>query len=262
MTQQLAVRHRAITMFFCAMTCLSAAAKEKSELEKAIDQSLERYQVFEVGEPEPLPFIPVLTWNNPFPGGAGQFRTVLHIKDGQPKSVCCIWASERRIYHEFSPMTRSAMRGELDGKQVWNFNEDSLKFRPLPHRENPAKDRRARFSQMQTAIRRFAAIELQDRDGKASTERLRLLPAPLYRYEKESATILDGAVFCLVHTTAPELLVVIECLREEKGARWEYAIVRRTTLPVEAELDKRKVWSTEQVGYQAFTQIAYKTAKH
>ena len=111
---------------------------------------------------------------------------------------------------------------------------------------------------MKKLVRRFGAIELQDRQRKPTRESLRLLPTPLYRYEKESEKIVDGVVFCFVHTTDPEALLVLEAVRTKDESHWEYAFVRRTTLPVIGQLDKKTVWRTKKVGHQAFNQIPYR----
>ena len=50
-------------------------------------------------------------------GSLGKCRTVLFLRDGQPKSVCCIWATGGRIYHEFGVLTRETLRGELTNRR-------------------------------------------------------------------------------------------------------------------------------------------------
>jgi hypothetical protein len=232
--------------------------EEKTKVEKDIDRSFDRYKVFVEGDPKPLTVLSVLTWNNPLAGGTGKYRTVLFLQDGQPKSVCCTWgSSSNRLYHEFGSLTRSGLRGELDGKGSWEMAASSLKFRPVPDSDEPVADRRRRLLQMKKLIRRFGAIETKSRQGKPTREQLRLLPTPLYRYEKESDLIVDGAVFCFVHTTDPEALVVLEAVRSGETTRWEYAFVRRTTLPVIGQLDEETVWSTDEVGYKSFNQLPY-----
>lgn len=230
----------------------------KTQVEKDIDRSFERYKVFVEGDPRPLKVLSALTWNNPLAGGTGKYRTVLLLQDGQPKSVCCTWgSSSNRLYHEFGSLTRSGIRGELDGKNAWQMAASSLEFRPVPNTDEPAADRRRRLLQMKKLIRRFDAIETMSRQGTPTKEQLRLLPTPLYRYEQESDLIVDGAVFCFVHTTDPEALVVLESVRSGGKTRWEYAFVRRTSLPVIGQLDKETVWSTDEVGYKSFNQIPY-----
>jgi hypothetical protein len=106
-------------------------------------------------------------------------------------------------------------------------------------------------------IRRFSAIELENRKREPARVQLRLLARPLYRYETESDQILDGAVFCYVHTTDPEALVVLEAITNGDKTHWEYAFARRTTLPVMGLIDDKEVWSTKEVGHTGFNQIRY-----
>ena len=56
----------------------------------------------------------------------------------------------------------------------------------------------------------------------------------------------------------PAALHTLEAVRDGDELSWQYAFARRTTLPVEGHLDGETVWSTEQVGYDAFNQIRYR----
>ena len=235
------------------------AEATKTKLEIAIDQSLENYKVYAGESQVPLKPIDVLTWNNPVAGSSGKFRTVLFLQDGQAKSVCCIWKSASSLYHEFGSLTRESLRGEMNGKVKWQMDEGVRMFLPIPDAKAPADDRRLRLLQLKQLIKRFAATELRNRKREPDRVPLRLMPTPLYRYEKESETIVDGAVFCFAHTTDPETLVVIEAVKTGDSLQWQYAFVRRTTLPVEGELDGTVVWNTDQVGYNAFNQIRFGT---
>ena len=242
-----------------------AELRQKTPLETDIDRSLERYQVFWNGEKVALKVHPVLTWNNPVAGSLGKNRSVLFLKDGQAKAVCCIWSSGRNLYHEFGSLSRQGLRGEIEGRRSWEMKAGSQLFQSIPDSPPPANSRRLRMLQMKQLIKRFEAIELRNRQGEPDRIPLRLLTTPLYRYENDSSEILDGAVFGFVHTTDPEAMVVIEAVRPQAATRldrpselrWEYAFARRTTLPVEGQLDKQKVWDTSTVGFQAFNQLGY-----
>lgn len=232
--------------------------EKKTKTELDIDRSLERHKVFVDGDSNPLTVLPVLTWNNPLSNAFGKYRTVLYLQDGQPKSVCCFYTGpNNRLHQEFGSMTRSALRGERDGETTWRLAEGSLRFLPVPDADAPLDNRRRRLSQMKRLIQRFTAIETLSRKGEPTRELLRLLPTPLYRYEKESDLILDGAVFCFVHTTDPEVIVVLEAVGNEDAARWEYAFVTRTTMPAIGQLDKKDVWSTKAEGFKSFRVLSH-----
>jgi hypothetical protein len=143
------------------------------------------------------------------------------------------------------------------GQKKWEMQAGSADFRPVPDCDPPVTDRRRRLLQMKDMIRRFSAIELENRKREPAREQLRLLARPLYRYETESDQILDGAVFCYVHTTDPEALVVLEAITNGDKTHWEYAFARRTTLPVMGLIDDKEVWSTKEVGHTGFNQIRY-----
>lgn len=233
------------------------AESVKTQRDKDIDESLERYKVYVGGDTKPLKPISALDWNNPLAGGAG--RTVLFLQNGQARSVCCIWAStSNQLYHEFGSFSRTGLRGELDGNDAWELGATGVKFRAIPESDEPAADRRRRLLQMKNLMRRFNAVELENRQREPDRVQLRLLARPLYRYEQESDQILDGAVFGYVHTTDPEALVVLEAVRSGEKLRWEYTFLRRTTLPVMGELDGVEVWNTDKAGYGTFNQIRYR----
>ena len=241
--------------------CYPQEGETKEELtasEKLIQQSLTRYKLYADKSREPLAPLVVLSWNNPIAGSVQKCQTVLFIGDGQPKAAACVWmSSSNQLYHEFGPLCRGPLRGELDGREAWSFPRGSRVFKKVPDADAPAPNRLRSLLQMKQLIRRFSATELRNRQGEAAKVELRLLAKPLYRYEKESPAVFDGAVFCFADTTDPEALVIIEAVRDGGKMSWEYAFVRRTTLPVEGYLDGEKVWSTEQVGYDAFNQIRY-----
>ena len=98
---------------------------------------------------------------------------------------------------------------------------------------------------------------MENRQRKKDRVQLRLLTTPLYRYEKESEQILDGGLFCFADGTDPEAVLVIEAVRDGDALSWEYAFMRRTTLPVTGQLDDGNVWDTN-VGWTGFNQIRYR----
>ena len=234
-------------------------ASRFSKAEKLMDESLERYKVYEGSDTEPLKPQHVLTWNNPIAGGLGRFRTVMFLKDGQPKSVCCIWGGAKNLYHEFGSLSRNSLRGELDGRQAWTMPESGNRFKTIPNADKPIGDRRRRFLQMKRLAQRFSAIENQNRKGERDEVPLRMLTTPLYRYEKENKELIDGAIFCFAHTTDPEALVVIEAVAGDSKPHWEYAFIRRSSLPVTGYLDDEEVWNTDEAGYRTFNQLRYRS---
>lgn len=233
-------------------------AEKKTDLEIKIDSSLDRYKVFEGTDTKPMKSVyPVLAWTNPVAGTSRKAKTVLFVKDGQPKCVCCIWPSGSRLYHEFGALTRKSLQGELDGNRKWLFDEESITFKPIPESGEPAKDRRRRLVQMRQLSRRFAAVEMENRKREDDRVQLRMLTTPLYRYEQESEQIVDGCLFCFADGTDPEAVLVIEAVKKNNSTRWEYAFMRRTTLPVTGQLDGATVWNTDTVGWTGFNQIRY-----
>ena len=73
-------------------------------------------------------------------------------------------------------------------------------------------------------------------------EPLRMLPRELYRYQSKNPDLLDGAVFGFVQGTDPEVLLLLEAVREKSGPQWQYALSRRTCGEVTADFDGKTVW--------------------
>ena len=69
------------------------------------------------------------------------------------------------------------------------------------------------------------------------------MPQPLYRFEKTSSDLLDGALFSLVNGTDPEVLLLIEARRTANGFQWQYALARLSTRELQVTYDGQKVWS-------------------
>lgn len=108
-------------------------------------------------------------------------------------------------------------------------HDDSLRWRPqkagVKHSEiagapAPAGDETQRMRQMKDILRRISAREFYDNKHYA----LRLLAHPIDRYTDPASGVVDGAVFIYANGTNPEILLLIEARRNDKGTpTWAYA---------------------------------------
>ena len=75
---------------------------------------------------------------------------------------------------------------------------------------------------------------------------LRLLPRSIYRYEPVEGTILDGAVYALVHGTNPEILILIEA-HQVTGmpAQWKVSFGSLAAARCVVRIDEQEFWSCE-----------------
>lgn len=122
---------------------------------------------------------------------------------------------------------------------LWAPTEAGVKFVELPDSPLPAADPRRRLTQMRQISRRFQAI---DNWGiKDPTDwQLRLLPAPLFRYEVKSEEVIDGALFGYV-LTSPEALLLLEARDTGERFAWHYALSRCTRFGIRFLLDGKPI---------------------
>jgi len=73
---------------------------------------------------------------------------------------------------------------------------------------------------------------------------LRPLSKPIYRYGCPPADVMDGAIFALLQGIDPEVVMLLEARRPEKGGdfAWRYALVRFTSYSVSAT-HQSPVWA-------------------
>jgi hypothetical protein len=86
-----------------------------------------------------------------------------------------------------------------------------------------------RLKQMRDLARRFSATMY--RENRSSSEELRLLPKPMYRFPKYKVAETDGALFAFVSPrgTDPELILQLRAVGSSDGPMWEVIPLRFTT---------------------------------
>jgi hypothetical protein len=94
---------------------------------------------------------------------------------------------------------------------------------------------------MRELARRFRAASYKP----DAPNELRLLSQPLYRYPKETAEVLDGALFAFTEANDPEVFLLLEAVALDNGKRheWRYALARSTTFRITVHLDGREVFA-------------------
>lgn len=112
-----------------------------------------------------------------------------------------------------------------------------------------AKTTALRSREMRVIAREFAARVLR---GAQPSIPLRLLPTPVYRYSSQpkagELTVVDGALFCFVQGTDPEIILMLEAVTDaEQQLVWRYSIGRMSRFKLEVEhqgeLVKEFPWS-------------------
>lgn len=127
-----------------------------------------------------------------------------------------------------------------DGWQ-WTPPGAALTMADFSGTASAAESESGRLVQMRGLARRFDVFEMLG-DERAQ---LRLLPTPVYRYDDESAHVIDGAFFVFAHGTNPEAVLVIECRQQEGETAWAHGFVPLAAAAVTARLNGQDVWVKE-----------------
>jgi len=173
-------------------------------------------------------------------------------RSGRPDALLCLSLEknergELKWVHELTslsggPVAAASRHGS--GRWLWNPTEPGVVLRPLPGDRPPADDGGTRLRQMREAARRFKAFESLDpaRNDPSDRFELRLLPRPVLRYQDPKAGLLDGAVFLLAYGRNPEVALLIEARREDRGGpAWFYGLARIGAARFRVSLDGREI---------------------
>ena len=199
------------------------------------------------GPDKPLRFVPepLITFENPVSQMWDGYMFVWTDRGRPVAALKCYYHSvNKRWGRTFVSLATERIEMSSENKPLWTPEAAGLSFAPLPDSPPVAADARRRLAQMRDIARRF---EMVDQWGlKDPTEwRLRLLPAPLYRYEVAQERVadeevIDGALFGYV-VNSPEALVLIEAHKSEQGLAWHYAVARFTRFAVNVSLDGKQI---------------------
>lgn len=192
---------------------------------------------------------PVLKWTNPV-FGTVYGHVFVWTDRGRPEVVGSFLKWYQPFTHitdEFHSLSLGPIVGEKDGRQVWSSAKPGLELKPIPEAPAPAATPAGRLRQMRDLAKEFAGRQT-DRNGVDRD--LRLLSQPLYRYEGTEGDLVDGALFTFAMGTDPDAFLLVEARRASGPARWEYALVRMTTLHMKISHRGREVWDVPTLDYK------------
>lgn len=232
---------------------------KNKKLTALIEESVQWYQLLpEAGSKQAMHPQPVLRWRNDIREQEGTAMMVAWIHDGRPEVIGSIYPWKGYLCHEFVSVSRGNKLVAKDQEQVvWSPAQAGIEFHDVPNAPAPADTAAARLRQMKSLSERFQATMTGWKGDNSDREELRLLPRPLYRYEIKAGTesrplVQDGAVFAFVQGTDPEVLMLLEAVRQGDRSRWQYGFARATSGGLEARLGGQVVWSA---GKFANTQV-------
>ena len=172
---------------------------------------------------------PIYIWTNPTRSGGQTGAVYVWMHQGRPIVVGSIFShpemGKRMVCHEFHSLAEGKLhpeRGPEDQRWQPKGTVEMVRFPDAPAPEASAA---RRAIQMRTLSRTFTSHSVDHRQQRWE---LRLLPQPLYRYEKPEGAILDGALFAFVTSagTDPEVILVLEARKTDAGSAWYYRAIR------------------------------------
>jgi hypothetical protein len=187
---------------------------------------------------------PLLRFTNPVSGLQDGGFVIWTTEAGRPMVAAQVFLTGEDLWiHEFQSLAPVPFRVKRGEKVIWEPNRSGVEMKPVPDTAQPADNSVQRMVQMRDIAKRFGCSD--EFEGRPKSDALRLLTKPLLRWSGEKHEIQDGALFVHAHGTDPELMIVIESLKSERGYRWNYALAPMTGYALKATLDEQPVWEVD-----------------
>lgn len=188
----------------------------------------------------------VSNWSNPerktLSGGL-YFWT----RESRPVIALSVYLGDQGNYQfEFQSLTDRSFKLQRNQQPAWRPAEAGIVWKPLDITKwSPHKSPLVRRRQMKQIASEFQAKLVQPKRPEIA---LRLQAAPLYRYpaDKLPAACQDGAVFCFVQGTDPEVFLMIEAVENQTGElSFRYALARITMVQIQVHRSSELVFEAE-----------------
>ena len=164
--------------------------------------------------------------------------------DGKPQIISSGFNFEIRQYmrtkHAFHTLSDKAVVVSKNGKPIWKAAGPGIQWNSITVPEH-ANSSAATMLMFRHTARKFS-VQITNRSG--SKESLRLMNAPLHRYE--TPTVI-GAIFAFANGTDPDALILLEKRKESDSTSGvHYAFARSHYYELEAKLGEKVVWNAPQ----------------
>ena len=175
--------------------------------------------------------------------------------DGRLLGICKIENYEPNAHPEgvwlycFGSLARELVEAEFPDGHTWSARKPGIELRKFSGAPPAAEGRPARLRQMKDIAGRFSATIVNA--TASSSQEMRLLPRPIYRYERGVGELLDGTVFGLTtNGTSPDAVLVIELHQSEQGAPdWKFGVAGMTQEQLSVKFDGKEIWSKPYVRF-------------
>lgn len=190
---------------------------------------------------------PIYVWTNPTRSRGQHGAVFVWTHGGRPVAIGSTFShpemQRRMLCHEFHSLSTGPLTTDHgEAKERWE-PKASIELLKLPAAPVPESSPARRLLQMKSMARRFSAHSV---DYQKERWELRLLPQPLYRYEKPSGEVVDGALFAFVTSagTDPEVVLALEARQHGATLAWHYRVVRFSDSNLYVKLDGKDAWDS------------------
>lgn len=209
------------------------------------DRTAESYQIDRDAEHRQslrLRAEPVYKWTAASAGSDVHGAVYVWTDQGCAEAVVCFWRRGQSLVHEAHALSPEVLWPVRTGDPTWRPTA-GLPRQRLEDAPAPAEKPAARLAQMRRLGASFSAHSEADNGERRE---LRLLSAPLFRYESSDPDVIDGALFAFVCSVGsdPEAYLLLEARRTADGPRWHYALARFSHLHLFANYEGRPVWKS------------------
>lgn len=184
---------------------------------------------------------PVLRWSNPT-NGEVHGSVVIWTHNGCPEATASIYQlfHRKQLNIELVSLSEAPLTARRNDKVRWT-PEAGVKFAAVPDAPAPADTAERRRLQMRALAGKFAGF-IADLTDTTKMIDLRLMARPLHLYEATDGSGREGAVFALVTTNDPEILLLLESRPVTGGREWVWAAARMNYRRLELKIGEKVVW--------------------
>ena len=231
-----------------------AEAKEEAEAEspakrwsKYYQQVANEYELYRGKEEKDLRLTvsdhPLMSYSHPWGGGMTHGSFFVWTHKGCAEVIGAIWSmgpeeGVRPVYHEFHSFSTESIAPTKIGRSDWAPSA-GVERKPIEGAAAPKENRRLRLAQMKTLSRQFTGYSTPH--GKEL--KLRTSVQPVFRYDSESADVIDGAIFPMWAEWDPDIILLIEARKQGDEVKWYYAHGRFNGCPLRLEYKGNEVWN-------------------
>jgi hypothetical protein len=190
---------------------------------------------------------PIYVWTNPTRSHGQHGAVYVWTHGGRPVAIGSIFShpetGKRMVCHEFHSLGEGSLFPQRSAEeQTWQ-PKAAVPLLRLSGASRPEGTPGRRLIQMRSLAREFTAHSIDYQEERWD---MRLLPQPLYRYEKPQGDVVDGALFAFVTSagTDPEVIVALEARKDGEALAWHYRAIRFSDSNLYVQYAGKEVWTS------------------